>query len=264
VIRVEQKEPRRDRYGRPEIDGEFYTRASSMSSAVEDKYNIQQWSMRQVGIGVARTKHLVAGFASADPKNSRTLNELVEKALDASGATASREIGTAIHAATERFDYGESLDGVPDHIVGDVEAYGDAMSKAGFVPQAAEIFVVNDELKVAGSTDRIALGAGGGMGIVDIKTSSSPDSAKWAGLSWAIQIAIYANSTPYCSERGRLSWYDIGLEPPNKLFGVVAHIMQGSGKCRLYKVDLQRGWELAQLASTVRAARKTKGLVEAL
>lgn len=264
MIRVQQQEPKRDRYGRPEIDGEFFTRASSLSGAIEDKFAVNQWAQRQVGIGVARSQHLIAGFAATDPKNTRTLNELVEKALDASGATAAREIGSAIHAATERYDYGEPLDGLPDHVVKDVQAYAKATERAQLEPALAELFVVNDDLKVAGSLDRLVRSASGGFGILDIKTSSNPDSYRYAGLSWAVQLAVYANSTPYCSQQGRMSWVDLGVTAPNKEVGIVAHIQQGSGKCRLFTVDLVKGYEFAQMAADVRAVRKTKGLVAAL
>ena len=264
MIIVDQVEPRRDGYGRPKVDGESMTRTSTLAKALEDSYNLTRWGQRQVGIGVARTPHLIAGFASADPKNSRTLNELVDEAMDASGATASRTIGTAIHAATETWDAGGDLTHLPNDIAADVAAYGAALKAKNLTPVMGEVFVANPTLKVAGTFDRLVQSSTGGYGILDIKTSSNPETAKWAALGWAVQIATYAHSLPYCAQRGYMQWQDLGVEPPSTDFGVVAHIMQGTGQCRLYRIDLKKGYEYAALAAKVRDVRKDKSLVAAL
>ena len=49
-------------------------------------------------------------------------------------------------------------------------------------------------------------------------------------------------------------------EPPNRSFGIVAHVVRGSGKCDLFITDLTEGWRAAQLACAVRAMRKANVL----
>jgi hypothetical protein len=49
------------------------------------------------------------------------------------------------------------------------------------------------------------------------------------------------------------------LPPVNKDWGIIVHLPQGEGVCKLYWADLKIGWALAQLALTIRGARSTKG-----
>ena len=72
------------------------------------------------------------------------------------------------------------------------------------------------------------------------------------------QIAIYAHSTLYDVGQGRIaSLADLGVRTDT---GLLIHLPSEAGRCDLYLIDLDHGWDLAQAAVAVRAAYKTKPL----
>jgi hypothetical protein len=52
------------------------------------------------------------------------------------------------------------------------------------------------------------------------------------------------------------------LPPVNQDWGIIVHLPAGTGVCKLYWVDLNIGWALANLALTIRKARSTKGAMK--
>lgn len=70
------------------------------------------------------------------------------------------------------------------------------------------------------------------MLIGDLKTSGSADTARYASLSWSIQIAVYAHSFPWLPGQGVVSWSDVGLPAPDLEKGLVIHVQQGTGLAR--------------------------------
>jgi len=249
----------RDRWGRPQIDGRSYTRASTLAKALDDTSNLTKWASRMTAVGLAKADDLVAAVATTSPDNKRELDALVKQAQERAGSTASRSIGTATHTATEMADRGESLDGLPAGIRRDADAYRARMAATGLVPLAAEMFVVCDEVNAAGSFDRLLAGPSRTL-IGDIKTSASPDTAKWSALAWSIQLATYAHAKPWTPDRGIVEWADLGLPAPDQERGLVMHIVQGTGQVRLYSIDLVAGWQAARLADEVIAMRKLKNI----
>lgn len=247
----------RDRWGRPTLGGRTYTRVSTLAKALDDTNALLAWNARQAVIGLARSHDLVALAATTDPADRTTLNKIVEQAKERAQSTAGASVGTATHSATELLDRGESLTGIPASIVADAHAYRDTIDRYGLTPLAAEMFVVCDEIGAAGSFDRLLAGPTRVM-IGDLKTSANPDTAKWAGLAWAIQLATYAHAKPWLPDRGVVEWSDLGLPEPDLQRGLVIHIVQGTGQVRLHSVDLTIGWGAARIAETVLGARKMK------
>ena len=123
------------------------------------------------------------------------------------------------------------------------------------LPTLQDQIVLCDEVGAAGSFDRLLWSQASNLyAIGDIKTGSSPDPAyalRYSGLSWAIQLAIYAHGTPWPG-----GWDAIPADPPRLDIGVVLYVPRGSGVCHPITVDLAKGWRAAQLAAQVRTIRK--------
>lgn len=261
---VEQTLPERHKgNGQPKIDGKYFTRASSLAKVLEDQAGLINWKAKMAAKGVADSDQLRA-LAATMPIDDYRWRDLVERACEQAGASNAADLGTSIHAATEHWDlYGEEPK-VPKAVLADAKAYRDVCEANGLKPLAAEVFVANEELKTAGSFDRLVEGPDGVARILDIKTigakKDAEKAAKWTGVAWSIQIATYANSKPYDGEKGYLEWDEIGLRQPAQkgTNAYVAAIPRGSGKCFLIDIDLTEGLRLAQLAVQVREARRSK------
>jgi len=251
----------RDRWGRPTIGGRTYTRVSTLAKVLDDQRALLDWSARQTAVGLSRSEDLIAAAATTDPDDRKTLNAIVEQAKERAKSKAGASIGTATHTATEILDREgpAGFDGIPMRIRDDALAYRAAIEAKGITPLAAELFVVCDPVNAAGSFDRLAQGPTRTM-IVDIKTSANPDTHKWAGLSWAVQLATYANARPWLPEHGVVDWAHLGLPTPDLERGLVIHIVQGTGQVRLHSIDLTAGWAAAKLADQVLAMRKLKNI----
>ena len=251
----------RDRWGRPLItppDGGKpipYTRVSTLAKALDDKTALTQWKCRQTAIGMAARPDLVTK-ARAVGEDRRALNEVVDEALSAAQSARAANVGTALHAFTERVDEGHDpadLVGHTDPIYLDLVAYREATR--GLTMAAAELFVVCDELQAAGSFDRLLDLPGVGLVVADIKTGQhEPDYPHGV----AQQIAIYAHGTLYDVDQGRVApLSDLGVRTD---VGLLIHLPSERGVCDLYLIDLDHGWALAQTAVAVRGAYKSKPL----
>lgn len=258
IAALEQEVPR-DRYGRPVLDGTTYTRASSLAKALDDQTALIRWASRQTALGLAASEDLVAAVATTSPEDRRTLDGLVEQAKERASSRRGATLGTAIHSATEALDRGQDLSRMPEKVRRDAQAYRAAIDARGLVPLAAEVFVVCPELLVAGTFDRLLRGPHRVV-IGDLKTSASADTAKFAALSWAIQLAVYARSRPWLEGRGLVEWSELGLPEPDLARGLVIHVQQGTGTAVLHSIDLEAGWAAAQIAAEVRGLRALKDL----
>lgn len=264
----------RDRWKRPLIqpaDGMggllAYTRASTLGGTLEDQFNLGQWRMRQVAIGIALRSDLALAAKSIRDRNSsegkRELDSICQRALEAAESDAKATIGTALHAIADRYDLGEAL---PDlgEFQGTLDAYAGVADD--FTMHQIEQFVVCDDLQAAGTFDRLVspkglLVAPDGTRFTpddkivwDLKTSSTAD---YFGIKFAVQLAVYAYGVPYSHEHGRLLWETV----PSSRWGLICHAASGGSEAALYWVDLHLGWQLAVLACTVRDWRKRKDLV---
>jgi hypothetical protein len=210
--------------------------------------------------GVAVSPDLQALAATTDLGDRTRWRDIVDRAKDRAGGNSGADLGTGIHSATEMLDLGEPLDLLPPDLRADAHAYRDALKAAGLVPLAGEMFVVHDELQVAGSFDRLVLEPSGTAAILDLKTIAADKDADYAvrfsAVAWSIQTAIYANSRPHDGLFGTGEWSDYGLPAPQATRGYVAVIRRGAATCDLVEVDLVEGLRLARLASQVRDARK--------
>lgn len=256
-------EIQRDRWGRPLIippgggKPEPYTRVSTMAKALDDLSNLMTWKQRKTAQGLLMRPDLLTRIAGTlskgDPdtdwQTKKALNAICEEATEAAGASKGSSAGTGFHEMTEAIDAGNEPAFVAPADVPRLDAYRKAV--APYSPLAAEVFVVCDELKVAGSFDRLWMCPDGHSRVGDLKTGKSEADYP---LATTIQIATYANSKRYNPETGERTELDEYLDRDT---GLLVH-MPPSGGCQVIPLDLVKGWEAAQLAAQIHRVRKWK------
>lgn len=98
-----------------------------------------------------------------------------------------------------------------------------------------------------------------------VPTHNTNKDAKYFGPTYACQQAVYAYGRPYSHRDGRYEWplwHRDGREgPPSRNWALILHVpIESVADAGLHWVDLQEGYELAELARTVRAQRGRKDL----
>jgi hypothetical protein len=250
--------PPRDRWGRPLLvpatGGKrvAYTRASTLATTLTDTYGLMAWKQRQVIIGLARRADLRALAASVDPGDKAALNEIAEQAMEAAESQAAANMGTALHALTERVDDGEPIEalGVSGEVAADLAAYRQATE--GLQMLARETFVVCDSIRTAGSFDRLVR-TDEGTFIADIKTGTH---AAAYPHSASVQCAVYAHGTVYDTSTDQRT-VDLS-EHVDQDRALMIWLPQGQARCELVWLDISTGWEMAQHSVRVRAWRSSR------
>lgn len=260
----------RDRWGRPMIipvgGGKpvAYTRASSLGKALTDSSTLTRWKQRQTALGLAKRADLLTAVAAAHDDKS-ALDTLCEDAMQAVGSNAAATMGTALHSLTELVDTGGTL---PEHTPPAARArignYLATMRGARLVTEEAELFVVCDELNVAGTFDRLYRTPAGPTLIGDLKTGGLVDDKgrmyQSNSLEYAVQLAIYAHGQRYDPATGERTPLHPDLDDTR---GIVVHLPATGERCTLFELDLATGWALARLAREVLDARRTVRLATA-
>ena len=244
---IQQGEIKRNGRNQPIVAGIVYPRVTTMIGRGEDKSGLLNWSLTTGVNGVYNSPDLQAAWATLDPDDWKTKKQLVEQIKARAGAESKATIGTAIHAVTESVDAGEDISGFPEVIQQDAMAYKRMIDEHRFAPVVAEVFVVNEELGVAGTPDRL-FERDGKLFVGDLKTSANANSVNYALSSWSAQVAVYARSRPVVNDE-IVDWETLGFEAPRIDTGVVIHVHQGKGIGSAYRLDLHAGWERAKAAA---------------
>ena len=258
---------RRDRWGRYMVlplkatSPVGYTRATTIKDAIDDKRGLIDWGKRTVAIGLAQRPDLVALIQATNPDDKRTLNGICERAAEAGGATARRDLGTAWHSIAEQAANDPNWI-PPAPYDKDIHALRHALHVAGLeiVAGMNERMMVCDDWQIAGTADLI-LTDGTDLFFADYKTGSSVD---LGSLGFSVQLAIYANCTNLYTQHPTDPTLDVREPMPavSKSTGIIIHIQPGSGHCDLYWLDLEIGEEALELAMNVREMRKQKPLAK--
>lgn len=266
IPRDQWKRPRIRPYEGAPVPRSGWTRASTFGSYLEDQFGISRWRQAVVLWGAVRDR-AISLAAKAVPTHTEaadktTLYELADRAFEKADGSAAANVGTALHAVTERIDKGEVIEDLGEDRWA-VEAYRERM--AAFEIHLTETFVVCDEYEVAGTFDRLVSPRGrmtapdgtvygpGDRLVFDLKTSSTAD---YFGIKFAVQLLIYALGKIYDPATGKRTEHGADLR-----WALILHLPSGGSVAELYWVDLTRGRELAELAAKVRDARKIKALV---
>lgn len=226
-----------------------YTRCTTFVGVLEDTYNLAKWQQRMVATGLAlRNDLLMAAYAAKDDK--RTLNGICEQAIDAANGKAAANTGTALHSLSERVDKGEDLGPVPEAMKQDLRAYWRATRQLEVV--GIEQFVVVDDLKVAGTFDRLVK-YNGVHYIADIKTGG----IQYGIGKIAMQLSVYSRGIGYDHTTATRTPLPDGVDQD---WGIVIHLPAGKAECTLHWVDLASAWDAVLLAAQVKKWRARKDL----
>lgn len=256
-------EIRRDRWDRPLItppgggDPVPYTRVSTLAKALDDLSNLMTWGERKTAEGLLRRPDLMTRLsgvlANGNPDTDRQtkfyLNNICKEAKEAAGASTGASAGTGFHSLTEAIDRGAEPMFVSDADRTRLDAYRAAI--AGLEILDIECFVVNDTVKAAGTFDRLVRLSDGAVVVADLKSGKSEAAYPF---STTVQIATYANGERYDIATGARSTLHADLDTSR---GLLIHLPP-SGGCALYLLDLNIGWQAAQLATQVRGFRSLK------
>lgn len=244
------------------VNAEGYTRVSTLAGALDDKSNLIAWSAANAMVGMVRDRSIAAQVGSlaskyGDPWNipegKTALKQLVERAQTTGGGDEASSLGTSAHEFTEVIDEGRWPEFVPPELEPWLRAYEQTMSSVEILDN--ELFVVNDELKVAGSMDKVIRLKDGRVVSADLKTGKHDPGYP---TKLMIQLACYANSERYDQKTGERAPIHPDLDLSTAM---LIHMPIRSGQkphARLYPVDIELGLELARLALRVREVRSSE------
>lgn len=244
----------RDRWGRPLItppdggDRIPYTRVSTLAKALDDLSNLMTWKQRKTAEGLLRRPDLMTRLAGVlangnpdtDRNTKRLVNNVCSEATEAAGASTGASAGTGFHHLTEAIDKGLEPLFVPEADRPRLEAY--RVATAPYEVLDVETFVVCDEVRAAGTFDRLVRCPDGRVRVADLKSGKSEADYP---LATAMQLAIYSHGQRYDGTTRTPLHADL-----DNTQGVLIH-MPPSGGCRVIILDLARGWRAAQLAHEV-------------
>lgn len=250
--------PQRDRWGRPLIvppeGGKpvAYLRPSSLPDQLNDDFNISRWRMRQLVLGMGKRRDLWQHAATLTGDDKTKLQEIADAAMEMVAEATQANLGSAIHAYLQNgINRPDDMPEVHACAVG-IRA---AMEAEGMtlLADTHEVFVINDDIKCAGSIDGLVLD-GDAVRVWDIKTtddvSSVPD---YKAQKWAIQLAIYANAN---RRRDGVELHD----SIDRTQGVVCYVSRSTGECRILRPDLVKGYIGAKLARAAYDFKKAKAV----
>jgi hypothetical protein len=250
------EEAPKDRWGRylitrPDGKATGYTRVTTIAKALDDEASLTAWKGRMTATGLVKRPDLLAS-ASTNLDDRRNLDGIVKQAIEAAGASTKANIGTALHALTHQIDMGRQPAILPG-LQADIDAYQATIKQYGINFLHMEALLISDTFEYAGTTDRIITIGNQQPMILDLKTWS----IDYAIQSIAVQLALYANAEHLYDWRT-----DERTAMPNvsKTQAMICHLPAGTGQCSLHLVDIEAGWNAAQLALQVRAWRKRKDL----
>jgi len=231
-----------------------FTRVTTAAGALEDTYGLMDWKARMVAFGMGQRADLVTLAASANGSDDKdVLNQVVKQAEQAAAVDKKANIGTALHAMTQRIDLGEAVKIPPDHrdrIIRYKTAV--AQHRLDFIPIFIEAVVCVPDLGLCGTMDRGAIWPHASLPVIyDLKTGS----LDYIKVKTAQQLAAYANAT-HRWDGSR--WHE--MPPFNKEMALVMHLpAEGDDEPKLYRVNIREGWRLLNQAIDVRSLRSGRG-----
>lgn len=250
-----------------------YTRSSSLGDYLTDQAFLEAWHMRNLAVALGRRRDLAdlcaiepytTGFAEPDKPtkaaSARRLDGYIERALDSVIISQRADRGTVVHAVTE-MDY-EGY--IPITVITEEAAFQEFIAINNIHRVESELFVVNDDLRVAGTFDHLFYCDEFGLIIGDTKNGRNANN-----LGFAVQFANYSRSkwyNPTTGERVPMNEYVLdryGIDGDVNqdfalLLSVKAAIDGGIGEVKCSEVDIAWGYQACELAAQVRDFRNSE------
>lgn len=244
-----------------------WTRASTLKDILGDKRNLDLWSQRQVLRGIAMSPRLIApvqdeiaaGEIDFDEKKIKDwLNSICDKARGVAGSYEGSDTGTAFHSAAEKYDAGnpftitEIMNDLDDQQATMLAAYAKSLKEHEIKPigHLMERVICVPELKIAGRLDRVYQDSDGILKIGDLKSQKWEPGA-FDAIALCVQLAIYANASWMLDEQ---AWEWVPFpEDISRETGMIMWVpAKQPGVAEVYDIDLEWGWELAQVSFRIR------------
>lgn len=250
-----------------------YTRASSLADFIEETGFLHRWEMRYLAKAMGQNEDLAAlaavetystGISDATWggekfQSGKRLDEIIERALDRVRIHEKADRGTAVHGATE--PGAPPLERIPERLRGPVAAFNEINRKECIDLVGTEVFTANDITMSAGTFDHLARIPGHPL-FKDQYIVGDKKTGRFDPFSWCIQISSYANGDIYnTSDNSRPAWPgEINLK-----YGLVWQIdsepdVDDARRVKLWIIDIEFGWEMAQLAAKVRDGHKRRDI----
>lgn len=239
------------------------SRPSNYAKPLDDESALTNWRIDTACIGVAGDKALQARYVACKRDDRETLHKLREESIKAGRGSEGADIGTALHAMSERWERGDQTFNPPEPFASKLVAYTNELARIGVVSEMFEFHTVNLDYGSAGTADRLFkltrdlvapngdLLPTGTLVIGDLKTNKRLD---YSLASYAVQMALYA--------QGEL--YDVITDqyrptpPIHQRWGVLVWLPSEDPepRCEALWVDLEAGNYGAWLAQEVKQWRK--------
>lgn len=250
-----------------------YTRASGLADNIENKSHIHTWEMRYLAKAMGQNEDLAALAAvetystgvetdwftreqmRAKTASGRRLDSIIERAFDRVRLHEKADRGTAVHGATE--PGAPAVERIPERLRPPVLAFEEVNRRECIEIVGTEVFTVNDATATAGTFDHLVR-VHGHPDLTDLVVADKK-TGRFDPLSWVVQISSYARGRVYDTKaERRLDWPG----QINERYGLVWQINcekapegrtdPGTERVKLWVIDLEVGWEMAQLAARVR------------
>jgi hypothetical protein len=245
------------------------TRPSTLASVLDDKNGLMPYVAATTLRTVAQHPDLMARLALIHGDDWKAYRPLYEEAEQRGGGREA-SAGTNVHMVVQAHHAGADVSAVPEPARSDGLAVIDAIDAMGFDIVGCEEFVVTEGLPelCAGTTDLLLQHRRTGQVVVgDTKSVGdiTGSEARFKGVAWATQGAIYNHGRPHPGPSGRDRWGRPLLDPeqagtwPWEVrtdVAVILMVARGAARVEPMWVDTELGWRLATLSCYVRAARK--------
>ena len=239
-----------------------YARQSSHGDTLEDKSGLSNWLVAKAVEGAAKDQSILARAIASSPYEDHKSDwtRLRQDAIQAGRGSYKADIGTAVHAMSERWEEDTEYDPGPKFSPA-LEAYSKVQKDLGLRSKLIECQFVNDESNTAGTCDRLyeltkplitptdEVLPPGTLVVGDLKTGSS---LEFSAPGYAVQIAGYAGGVLYDVVN------NVRIPTPtiNQDWAIIMHLDVEGAHCEFLWVDLEVGRFGARLAEEVREWRR--------
>lgn len=239
------------------------SRPSNYAKPLDDESALTNWRIDTACFGVAGDRALQARYVACKRDDRETIHKLRDEAIKAGRGSEGADIGTALHAMSERWERQDKSFNPPEPYASKLQAYSDELARIGLVSEMFEFHTVNLDYGAAGTADRLYkltrdlvapngdLVEAGTLVIGDLKTNKRLD---YSLASYAVQMALYAQGELYdvISDQYRPT------PPIHQRWGVLVWLPSEDPdpRCEALWVDLEAGNYGAWLAQEVKNWRK--------
>jgi hypothetical protein len=237
-----------------------YSRPSGWGSDLDDEQNLVTWKIDRAMEGVASDPSIAAIVAS-NIGIKEGAKERRERAIQRGRGEEAADIGTALHAMTARVELADGFC-APEPYASDIATYLTCLDAAGLSSEFIECHLCNDEMRAAGTADRIYRASRpldvpgfdavtpGQYLLGDLKTGKRLD---YSLPGFAIQLALYIDAMFYDVETNVRSPLPATLRTD---IALLVHMPAGTASCSFHWLDMQVGREGAAIVRDVRRWRK--------